>query len=70
MSFAIPSPYAWDASFCVGEPTMNEQHKQLFVLIDNLDKARTAANFQSLVDLVCYLLCISFRSPGLMAKRS
>lgn len=52
MAFPIPSPFAWDASFDVGDAHMNEQHKKLFTLIDTLDKARNDANFKALVDLV------------------
>eukprot|EP01125_Pyxidicula_operculata_P022653 TRINITY_DN9476_c0_g1_i1.p2 TRINITY_DN9476_c0_g1~~TRINITY_DN9476_c0_g1_i1.p2 ORF type:complete len:111 (+),score=29.59 TRINITY_DN9476_c0_g1_i1:37-333(+) len=31
---------------------MNDQHKKLFTLIDNLDKGRNETNFKTLVDLV------------------
>eukprot|EP01124_Arcella_intermedia_P005629 TRINITY_DN1332_c0_g1_i3.p2 TRINITY_DN1332_c0_g1~~TRINITY_DN1332_c0_g1_i3.p2 ORF type:complete len:120 (+),score=40.34 TRINITY_DN1332_c0_g1_i3:105-464(+) len=52
MAFPIPSPYVWDSSFDVGNDHMNEQHKNLFTLIDALDKGRNEANFKALVDLV------------------
>ena len=40
MSFPVPSPFAWDATFDVKSPSINEQHKQLFDLINALDADR------------------------------
>lgn len=51
-TFAIPNPFVWDKSFDVGDAHLNEQHTNLFKLIDALDKSKTAANFSALVALV------------------
>ena len=53
MTFAIPEPFKWDASFDVAQETLNEQHVKLFDLIDALDKNRDSKEaLQELLDLV------------------
>lgn len=53
MAYPIPSPFAWDASFDVKNAKLNDQHKKLFTLINNLDQHRTsAAALKELLDLV------------------
>lgn len=53
MSYDIPNPFQWDATFCVGNEHLNEQHKRLFVLINNLDADRTnGAVLKELLDFV------------------
>lgn len=42
-AFAIPEPYEWDSSFDVKIGSLNEQHKNLFRLIDNLAKDQSNA---------------------------
>ena len=44
MSVAVPTPFAWDASYCIKNATLNDQHKQLFVMINDLDKNRGSAD--------------------------
>ena len=36
MSFPIPEPFQWDVTFDVKNAEINEQHKKLFVLINDL----------------------------------
>lgn len=53
MSFAIPSPYAWDASFDVKQQLFNDDHKKLFDLINALDADRSSgAKLKALLDFV------------------
>jgi hemerythrin family non-heme iron protein len=54
MSFPIPSPFAWDVSFDIQSPTLNDQHKKLFDLINELDADR--ANAGKLGALLSYVL--------------
>ena len=53
-SFEIPSPYQWDASFDIKNDKLNDQHKQLFSMIDHLDHNRTDA--KALNDLLGFVL--------------
>ena len=51
MSFPIPEPFAWDASFDVKNDTINEQHKHLFVLINDLAAHKAdAGKLKALLD--------------------
>ena len=53
MSFEIPSPFNWDASFDVKNGKLNEQHQNLFKLICALDENRGSADaLKALLDLV------------------
>ena len=53
MTYAIPHPFAWDESFDVKNALLNEQHKQLFILINVLDADRSdKSKLQALLDLV------------------
>ena len=53
MTFTIPSPYQWDETFTGANAEIDEQHKKLFVLINNLDAARGSAEaLKELLDLV------------------
>ena len=53
MAFAIPSPFAWDASFDVKNAQINGQHVKLFELIDALDHHRdSASHLKELLDYV------------------
>lgn len=54
MSGAFDSlPFDWAAgNFATHEAHMDDEHKGLFASIDNLDKNRTVANFESLAGLV------------------
>jgi hemerythrin family non-heme iron protein len=54
MSFPIPEPYQWDATFDVKNPEINEQHKKLFVLINDL--AAHKADAHKLKVLLDYVL--------------
>lgn len=52
-TFAIPSPFEWDESFDVKVGSINEQHKRLFTLINELDADRTSADkLKALLDYV------------------
>ncbi len=53
MTFAIPSPFAWDSSFDVKHDLFNNDHKKLFDLINELDKDRSSgAKLKALLDFV------------------
>jgi hemerythrin len=53
MAFALPKVWAWDESFDVKNPVINEQHKKLFVLIGDVDAHRAdGAKWKALLDYV------------------
>ena len=67
MTFDIPSPFKWDASFDVKNHQINEQHQKLFDLIDALDHHRTSAShLKDLLDLV--VLHFKTEEDGFAAK--
>ena len=67
MVFEIPSPFVWNESFDVKNAALNEQHKQLFSLIDALDQNRTSAShLKELLDLV--VLHFKTEEDGFAAK--
>ena len=52
MAFAVPSPFQWDESFDIKNAELNEQHKKLFELINDLDAHRSdPAKLKALLDL-------------------
>ena len=52
-TFAIPSPFVWDASFDVHHALVNEQHKKLFTLITDLEAdMANAGKLKALLDFV------------------
>jgi len=51
MAFAIPHPFHWDASFDVHHTKINEQHVQLFELINDLEAhMHDGAKLKALLD--------------------
>ena len=53
MSFPIPEPFQWDASFDIKNDELNEQHKKLFTGIADLAAAKDdASKLSSLLELV------------------
>jgi len=55
MSFSIPEPFSYNDSFDVGVDSINEQHKRLFDLINNVDSNRSdAAAVKELLDYVVF----------------
>ena len=54
MSVAVPTPFAWDASYCIKNATLNDQHKQLFVMINDLDKNRGSADVLKVLPLPAF----------------
>jgi len=53
MSHAIPTPFKWDASFDIKNAKLNDQHKVLFDMINDLDAHRAdAGKLKALLDYV------------------
>eukprot|EP01084_Bolivina_argentea_P235411 396151_1 len=50
---AIPEPYAWSETFCIGHDETNTEHKNLFEKINAL--AADKANAEILTDLLAYV---------------
>lgn len=52
-TFAIPTPFQWDPSFDVKSDQINEQHKKLFELINDLAAHKAdAGKLKALLDYV------------------